>query len=115
MDVEIIVLPTIREQDGLAMSSRNSYLKAEERRGAAVIYRALSAADNLVKSGVREPEKLKNKMLAVFGEEKDLVIDYVEIADTESLAPLDVINGKAVILVAVRIGRTRLIDNFLIL
>jgi pantoate--beta-alanine ligase len=114
MDVEIVVLPTVREQDGLAMSSRNSYLNAEERLGAAVIHRALSAVGHLMKAGVQEPEKLKNKMLAVLREEKDLVVDYVEIADTESLAPLAEINGKAVILIAVRVGRTRLIDNFLI-
>jgi pantoate--beta-alanine ligase len=114
MDVEIVVVPTVREQDGLAMSSRNSYLNAEERRGAAVIHRALSAAGHLVKEGVREPEKLRNKMLAVLREEKDLVIDYVEIADPETLAPVAVAAPGTVILVAVRLGRTRLIDNFLI-
>jgi pantoate--beta-alanine ligase len=114
MDVDIVIMPTVREQDGLAMSSRNSYLNADERRGAAVIYRALSAAEHLVKNGVREPEKLKNKILAVLREEKGLVVDYVEIADAEILTPLSKIIGKAVILIAVRVGRTRLIDNILI-
>jgi pantoate--beta-alanine ligase len=114
MDVEIVVLPTVREQDGLAMSSRNTYLNAEERRSATAIHRALSAAGHLVTEGVQEPEKLQNKMLAVLREEKDLVIDYVEIADPETLAPLAVAGPGMVILVAVRLGRTRLIDNFLI-
>ena len=114
MDVAIVVLPTVREQDGLAMSSRNSYLNAGERRSAAVIYRALCSAEHLVKLDVREPEKLKNKVLAVLREEKDLVIDYVEVADPETLLPRAVAAPGMVILVAVRLGRTRLIDNLLI-
>jgi pantoate--beta-alanine ligase len=114
MDVEIVVLPTVRERDGLAMSSRNSYLNAGERSSAAVIYRALASAEHLVKLGVRDPEKLKNTVLAVLREEKDLVIDYVEIADPETLAPLAAAASRIVILVAVRLGRTRLIDNLLI-
>jgi pantoate--beta-alanine ligase len=67
-----------------------------------------------VKEGVQEPEKLKNKMLAVLREEKGLAVDYVEIADPETLSPIAVAAPGAVILVAVRLGRTRLIDNFLI-
>jgi len=111
MDVEVVVLPTVREQDGLAMSSRNSYLNPEERRAAAVIYRALSSAEQLVKAGVKEPEKVKNKVLAVLREERGIVIDYVELTDQESLEPLASMKENAVILVAVRLGRTRLIDN----
>ncbi len=114
MDVEVVVLPTVREQDSLAMSSRNSYLNAEERRAAAIIHRALSAAEQLVKAGVKEPEKVKNKTQAVLKEEPGLSIDYIEVADPESLAPLSIMKGAAVILVAVRLGRTRLIDNMLI-
>jgi pantoate--beta-alanine ligase len=115
MDVKISVLPTVREQDGLALSSRNSYLTAEERRAAAAIYRALSSAEQLVKDGVKEPEKLKNKMQAVLREERGISIDYIEIADCESLAPCAVGRDKMVILVAVRLGRARLIDNLLVL
>jgi pantoate--beta-alanine ligase len=111
MDVEVVVLPTVREQDGLAMSSRNSYLNPEERRAAAVIYRALSSAEQLVKAGVKEPEKVKNKVLAVLREERGIVIDYVELTDQESLEPLASMKENAVILAAVRFGRTRLIDN----
>jgi pantoate--beta-alanine ligase len=115
MDVTISVLPTVREQDGLALSSRNSYLTAEERRAAAAIYRALTSAGQLLKAGVKEPEKLKNKMQAVLQEERGISIDYIEIADCESLAPCAVIQEKMVILVAVRLGRARLIDNLLVL
>lgn len=111
MDVEIAVLPTMRERDGLAMSSRNSYLSAEDRRKAAVIYRALSAAEQLANAGAREPEKLKNKMLTVLREVPGIEIDYVEIADHETLEPLSSAKEVMVLLIAVRLGRTRLIDN----
>ncbi len=114
MDVEVVVMPTVREKDGLAMSSRNSYLGADERRAAAAIHRALSAAEQLVIAGVKEPGKLENKMRAILHEERGISIDYIEVADPESLAPLEVVREGIVILVAVRLGRTRLIDNLLI-
>jgi pantoate--beta-alanine ligase len=114
MDVDLVVLPTVREPDGLAMSSRSSYLSADERRKAAAIYRALSAAEHLAKAGVREPEKLKNKMLAVLREVPGIEIDYVEVVDHETLEPLSSGKEVMVLLVAVRIGRTRLIDNLVI-
>jgi pantoate--beta-alanine ligase len=114
MDVDIKAMPTVRERDGLAMSSRNSYLNADERRAAAVIHRALFAAEQLAKAGVKEPEKVKNKTLAILKEEPGLSIDYVEVADPESLVPLSEMKGGAVILVAVRLGKTRLIDNLVV-
>jgi pantoate--beta-alanine ligase len=115
MRVEVAVLPTVREADGLAMSSRNSYLSAEERRSATVLYRALKAGEDLVKSGVREPEKVRQKMRAVLSQEKGVEIDYTEIADPESLAPRELMSGRMVLLVAARLGSTRLIDNLLVL
>jgi pantoate--beta-alanine ligase len=115
MDVKIAVLPTVREQNGLALSSRNSYLTAEERRAASAIYRSLSSAEQLVKAGVKEPEKLKNKMQAVLREERGISIEYIEVVDCENLAPRAVIQDKMVILIAVRLGRTRLIDNLPVL
>jgi pantoate--beta-alanine ligase len=115
LDVKIAIHPTVREKDGLALSSRNSYLTPEERRAAAAIYRSLTAAEKLVKAGVREPEKLKNKMQAVLLEERGISIDYCEVADRESLAPCEVVQKNVVILVAVRLGRARLIDNILVL
>jgi pantoate--beta-alanine ligase len=114
LDVKIVALPTVREQDGLAMSSRNSYLNADERRAAAAVHRALSAAERLALAGVKECEKLRNKMRAVFAEEKTITIDYIEIADSESLETLETVRTKAVILVAVRLGKTRLIDNLVL-
>ena len=113
--VEIAVLSTIREPDGLAMSSRNSYLDPEQRKKAACLFRALSAAQELVRSGVREPEKVKQKMRAVIAQEKGVEIDYVEAADPEDLSSLETIKGRIVLLVAARIGSTRLIDNLLVL
>ncbi len=114
MDVEVVVLPTVREPDGLAMSSRNSYLSADERRTAAAIYRALSAAEQLARTGTREPEVLKNRIQTVLREEKGVEIDYIEIADHKILAPLSSAKDSMVLLVAVRVGRTRLIDNLVI-
>ncbi len=115
LDVEIVVMPIIREKDGLAMSSRNSYLNVDERRRAAAISRALFAAKELAVAGVREPEKLRSKIQAILAEEKGISIDYIEIVDPESLAPVNAAAGNMVLLVAVRIGSTRLIDNLLIL
>jgi pantoate--beta-alanine ligase len=111
LDVEVVVLPTVREQDGLAMSSRNSYLSADERRVASVIHRALVSGEQMVKDGVGEPEKLKSKMLAILREVPEMVIDYVEIVDPESQETLAIAANRMVALIAVRIGKTRLIDN----
>jgi pantoate--beta-alanine ligase len=114
MDVEVVVLPTVRETDGLAMSSRNSYLNADERRAGAVLCRALFAARDLYIAGAKEPEKLKQKMRAVLLAEQGVGIDYVEVADPETLAPLDMARDNMILLVAARIGKTRLIDNLLV-
>jgi pantoate--beta-alanine ligase len=114
MDVDVIVLPVIREAEGLAMSSRNSYLSAEERRAAAVIYRALGAARDLFMSGTKQPEKLKQKMRAVLRTEHGVEIDYIEVSDPETLEPLLMAVGSMVLLVAARVGKTRLIDNLVI-
>jgi pantoate--beta-alanine ligase len=111
MDVEVQVLPTVREPDGLAMSSRNSYLSAAERRKATAIHRALTSAEQLVRTGVRVPAKLKNAMQAVLNEEQGMSVDYLEVADPETLAPLSSAKDSMVLLAAVRLGRTRLIDN----
>ena len=114
LGVEVVVLPTVREADGLAMSSRNSYLTPEERRAATVLYRALTSARDLYLAGAGEPEKLKNKARAVLQTEPGVTIDYIEIADPETLAPLAEARGTMVVLLAARLGRTRLIDNVLI-
>jgi pantoate--beta-alanine ligase len=115
LDVEVLMMPTVREADGLAMSSRNVYLDPGQRRKAACLYRALTAGAELVRKGVREPEKVRRKMRALLLEEKGVEIDYAEVADPDTLAPLEIITGGAVLLVAARIGETRLIDNLLVL
>ncbi len=115
LDVEIVVLPTVREPDGLAMSSRNTYLSADERRASVILSRALKAGEELIKSGVREPEKVKQKMRAVLLQEQGIVIDYAEVTDPENLAPVETLEGGMVLLVAVRLGRIRLIDNLVII
>lgn len=115
LDVEIAVMPTVREADGLAMSSRNSYLEPDERRKAAVLFRSLRAGEELIRTGVNEPEKVRQKMRAVLLAEPGVAVDYAEAADPETLAPLDVMQKRIALLVAARIGTTRLIDNLLVL
>jgi len=115
LDLEVIVLPTVREADGLAMSSRNSYLDPEQRQKATCLYRALAAGEELIKNGVREPEAIKKKMRAILVQEKGVEIDYVDVADPGCLAPLERLGGKMVLLIAARLGSIRLIDNLLIL
>jgi pantoate--beta-alanine ligase len=114
LDVEIVVLPTVREPDGLAMSSRNSFLAAVERRKATVLYRALLTGEELIRSGAREPDKVRQTMRAVLLAEQGVEIDYAEIADIDTLAPLEMMRDRMALLVAVRIGTTRLIDNVVI-
>lgn len=111
LDVEVAVLPTVREQDGLAMSSRNSYLNEAERRAAAVIWRALSEGERLFRTGQRDAALLQSAVRGVLTQEPGLPIDYVELVDPDSLLPTAVVESRTVILVAVRVGRTRLIDN----
>jgi len=115
LDVDVVVLPTVREADGLAMSSRNFYLDPEQRRKAASLFRALTAGEELVKIGMRETDAIKQKMRAVLGQEAGIEIDYIEIADPDRLAPLTRAEGRMVLLVAARVGSTRLIDNLLVL
>jgi pantoate--beta-alanine ligase len=115
LDVEIAVLRTVRELDGLALSSRNVYLDGEQRRKAACLYRALRAGEELVRAGVREPEEVRRKMRAVMLAEQGVQIDYAEVADPDTLAPLGGMQDRVVLLVAARVGATRLIDNLLVL
>ena len=110
--VDVVVLPTVREADGLALSSRNAYLNDEERRAAPVVYRALCEAQRLWETGVTDARMLREETRRVL-EAEPLVerIDYVSVADTETLDELDYVDGAAMVSVAVQIGRPRLIDN----
>jgi pantoate--beta-alanine ligase len=114
MDVEVVVLPTVREADGLAMSSRNSYLSQEERKAAPVLYRALREAERRVAEGERSARRILAAMEAVVSAESLARIDYLALVDPETLVEVEVVTGSAVALGAVRIGKTRLIDNLLL-
>jgi pantoate--beta-alanine ligase len=111
MNLEIITLPTVREPDGLATSSRNAYLNSEERQAAIVLYQALSLAQHLWSQGERDAEHVRQEMRNLIQKEPLATIDYVSIADPETLQELDQIKPPALASLAVRIGRTRLIDN----
>jgi len=111
MNIEIFVLPTVREPDGLAMSSRNSYLNAEERQAALVLYRALMLAQGLWSQGEKDAEKMRNEMAKLISKEPLATIDYISIADNETLEELQEVRPPALVSLAVKIGETRLIDN----
>jgi pantoate--beta-alanine ligase len=112
--IEIVACPTVREPDGLAMSSRNAYLGPEERRAATVLYRALCQARRLWSAGTREPETLRHAINEVLAAEPLALPDYVSVADPETLEELEAPAGNALASMAVRIGRTRLIDNMVL-
>jgi len=104
-------MPTVREPDGLAMSSRNIYLSPKERRAATVLWRSLCRARELFDGGERRAEVIRGEMQAVLASEPLARVEYVSVADAETLAELEAIEGPAMVSLAVRIGSTRLIDN----
>ncbi len=112
--IEIVVCPTVREPDGLAMSSRNAYLDPEERRAATVLYRALCQARRLWSGVTRDPEALHRAINEILATEPLAQPDYVSVADPETLEELEAPAGYALASMAVRIGRTRLIDNMVL-
>jgi len=114
MDIKIIALPTVRESDGLAVSSRNAYLNDKERKAAPVLYRALCLARKLWERGEKDAERIRQRMWEVIEEEPLATVDYVSIADPETLEEMDGIRTPALVSLAVRIGRTRLIDNVVV-
>jgi len=111
LDVEIVPVDTVREPDGLAMSSRNAYLNADERKAAVVLWKALTLAREMWTRGTRDAEAFRSRMRELIEEEQLARIDYVSVADPETLQELDRVQGKALVSLAVKIGRTRLIDN----
>ena len=109
--IEVIVCPTLREADDLAMSSRNSYLNPEERQAATVLYRALSAADELFNTGEREADRLRTEMETLLATEPLARAEYASVADPETLEELHGPIERALLSMAVFIGKTRLIDT----
>jgi pantoate--beta-alanine ligase len=114
MNLEVIVLPTCRESDGLAMSSRNTYLNMQERQAATVLFRALTRAESLYKNGQRDADLIKNEMFSLINQEQLANVEYVSIADEYTLDELSKIKSSALVSLAVRIGKTRLIDNIIL-
>jgi len=111
MELEIVTVPTVREDDGLAMSSRNVYLDLEERESAVVLYKALQIAKKLHEMGETSADVLRMEMTELIQSEPRATIDYISIADAVTLEELETIDRPALASLAVRIGKTRLIDN----
>jgi pantoate--beta-alanine ligase len=113
--VEIVVVPTVREPDGLALSSRNAYLNPSERKQALVLYRALCRVQTLADQGQRSARKLIEAAKDVFREEPSVRLDYVEIVNQETLEAVDDVSQGALVAVAAFVGSARLIDNIVLL
>ncbi len=114
MGIEIKVMPIVREPDGLAMSSRNMYLSAAERKSAPMLYESLKKAEALIKSGEREPSKIIKTIEDMIGNIPGSKIDYVSVVDTKDLKKTKIIANEVLVALAVYIGRTRLIDNIIV-
>lgn len=114
LPVEIVVCPIVREPDGVARSSRNAYLNAEERRAARVLYRSLCRARELLQAGERQVEAILREMQAVVGQEPQAQVDYIAVVEADTLEPQPRVTGGTLIALAVRIGSARLIDNMMV-
>jgi pantoate--beta-alanine ligase len=115
-DIEVVVLPTVRESSGLALSSRNAYLGEEDRRAAAVLYRALSQAREVYLEGERSPKRLAEAVRAQFDSEPRARLEYVSVVDADTMEKLDRVPEDRPVLIALaaHVGRTRLIDNIVL-
>ena len=113
-DMEIVVGPIIREEDGLAISSRNSYLSPEEREEALSLHQSLKMAEEMVRKGERRTRDIVDKMRKLIEEKKRTQIDYIDVIRPETLKPLERIEDRALIAMAVFVGKTRLIDNTIV-
>lgn len=111
MSVEVVGMPTVREADGLAMSSRNAYLLPEERKAAPSLYRSLQKAKELLRKGERKADRILHEMKGIFQSKPLVRIDYVQICDATTLQDVDRIEGDVVVALAAYLGKTRLIDN----
>ena len=114
MPLEIVCLPTVREDDGLAISSRNEYLTAADRARATVLYRALQIGKRLIEAGEQDAGIVHKAMTAEIDSEPRAAIDYISVCDPDTLAPVDTIGSQTLLALAVNLGNTRLIDNVLV-
>ena len=111
MNVEVVGMPTVREADGLAMSSRNTYLLPEERKAALSLYRSLQKAKELLQKGERDADRILQEMKRILQSEPLVNIDYAQICDARTLEDVNRIEGDVVVALAAYLGKTRLIDN----
>ncbi|MCH8813739.1 MAG: pantoate--beta-alanine ligase [Chloroflexi bacterium] len=111
LPVEIVPMPIVREPDGLAMSSRNAYLSPDQRENAIALSRALDEARQMVQDGVRDADRIRSRAQAILDETEGVSVDYISVADEQTLHELDVVDRPALLLLAARVGATRLIDN----
>jgi len=114
LPLEIVVCPTVREPDGLAVSSRNQYLSPQERKDAAVLYRSLQKGAELIRAGETRGARITDEMCGVLRQVPALRIEYVSIVDAENLQELEQVRGRVLIALAGRLGSTRLIDNIVV-
>lgn len=111
MNVKVVGMPTVREADGLAMSSRNTYLLPEERKAALSLYRSLQKAKELLQKGERKADRILHEVKGILQSEPLVRIDYAQVCDAYTLQDVDRIDGDVVIALAAYLGKTRLIDN----
>jgi len=112
--VNVVVAPTLREADGLAMSSRNVYLSPDERKRATCLYRALCLAEQMVRDGQRDPDQLRAAMGSVIAAAEPTELQYIDVVSYQTLKPVRMVSGPTLIALAVKFGRTRLIDNTIV-
>jgi len=112
--VKVKVMPTVRHKDGLALSSRNSYLSKNERAGAVILFKALQLAEVLIGNGQRNSDRIISRMKQLIEKNKQAKIDYIAIVDQEQLKEIKRIGPGCLIALAVKVGKTRLIDNMVI-
>ena len=113
-NVELRIMPIVREADGLAKSSRNTYLNAEERKAALVLSKAVFKGEELIKNGEKNSDVILNTMKDIINSEPLAKIDYVQLVNADSIEPLETAEGRVLVAMAVYIGKTRLIDNFIV-
>ena len=114
LGVEVVGVPTVREPDGLALSSRNRYLRGDDRRAAALLHQSLQDARLLWEAGERDAEAMRRRVRDAFADEPLAELEYVSVADADTLTELSAIEGPALVSLAARVGGTRLIDNILL-
>ncbi len=114
LGVEIVVRPTVREQDGLAMSSRNVYLSPDERRRAVTLYKSLQAGAEAIRTGETDARTVQSAMAQVVRQESTITTDYLAVCDPYTLEPISSVTSRVVLLGAIRLGSVRLIDNLLV-